>query len=67
MEIMNSLCCSYDDLKASAEPESELEVQRKQNSRESLTNVSDLTFKFFTKLDCLCRDQYTHKNLIDSG
>ena len=68
MEIINSLCSSYDELNISAaEPETLLEVKRKQNERESLTNVSDLTFNFFQNLDQMCREKLTHERLVIAG
>lgn len=52
MNILNSLCISYDELKKSTkdiEIESLQETRRKQNERESLTNllVTDTSFEFF--------------------
>lgn len=50
MNILNSLCISYDELKKSTkdiEIESLQEIRRKQNERESLTNLTDTSFEFF--------------------
>lgn len=50
MNILNSLCISYDELKKSnkdIEIESLQEIRRKQNERESLTNLLDTSFEFF--------------------
>lgn len=50
MNILNSLCISYDELKNSTkdiEIESLQETRRKQNERESLTNLTDTSFGFF--------------------
>jgi hypothetical protein len=44
MNILISLCSSYDELIASTKnPDTLSEVKRKQNERESLTNISDFT------------------------
>jgi hypothetical protein len=42
-------------------------VKRKQNERESLTNISDFTFEFFKTLELFCRERLTHKRLVDMG
>jgi hypothetical protein len=48
MNILISLCSLYDELIASTKnPDTLSEVKRKQNERESLTNISDFTFEFF--------------------
>ncbi|KAK6169024.1 hypothetical protein SNE40_020154 [Patella caerulea] len=48
MDILNSLCSSYDKLKdVSSDVDSLGQIERKQNEREGLTNISDLTFQFF--------------------
>ncbi|CAG2187266.1 unnamed protein product [Mytilus edulis] len=61
MDIFNSLTCSYDELNMSTtEGDTLLETKRKQNERESLTNVSDVTFNFFQKLEIVCREKFTH-------
>jgi PDZ domain-containing secreted protein len=47
MNILISLCSSYDELIASTKnPDTLSEVKIKQNERESLTNISDFTFEF---------------------
>jgi hypothetical protein len=51
MNILISLCSSYDELIASTKnPDTLSEVKRKQNEREILTNISDFTFEFFKTL-----------------
>ncbi|CAC5396937.1 PIF1 [Mytilus coruscus] len=68
MDIFNSLTCSYDELNMSTtEGDTLLETKRKQNDRESLTNVSDVTFNFFQKLEIVCREKFTHSRLVDTG
>lgn len=50
MNILNSLCISYDESKNSTkdiEIESLQETRRKQNERECLTNLTDTSFEFF--------------------
>jgi hypothetical protein len=48
-------------------PDTLSEVKRKQNERESLTNISDFTFEFFKTLELFCRERLTHKRLVDMG
>ena len=68
MNILNSLCISYDDLKNSTKDIASLqETRRRQNERESLTNLTDASFEFFMKLETLCRDKLTHTNLVHHG
>lgn len=68
MNILISLCSSYDELIASTKnPDTLSEVKRKQNERESLTNISDFTFEFFKTLELFCRERLTHKRLVDMG
>ena len=68
MNILNSLCISYDDLKNSTKDIASLqETRRRQNERESLTNLTDSSFEFFMKLETLCRDKLTHTNLVHHG
>ncbi|KAJ8301617.1 hypothetical protein KUTeg_020604 [Tegillarca granosa] len=66
MTLLNSFCISYDDLKnTSNDPDSLNEIKRKQNERESLINVTNACFHFFTKLECLCREKVTHLSLSE--
>ena len=45
MNILNSLCTSFADLKDSCkDADTLLETKRKQNEREGLTNVTDMIF-----------------------
>jgi len=68
MNILISLCSSYDELIASTKnPDTLSEVKRKQNERVSLTNISDFTFEFFKTLELFCRERLTHKRLVDMG
>ncbi|VDI51475.1 ATP-dependent DNA helicase PIF1 [Mytilus galloprovincialis] len=68
MNILSSLCSSYDVLlNSSIDPESLEETKRKQNERESLTNITDVTFDFFSKLETLCRQKLSHINLVEHG
>lgn len=65
MNILNSLCISYDELKNSTKDiESLQETRRKQNERESLTNLTDTSFEFFMKLETLCCRKLTHFSLV---
>jgi hypothetical protein len=41
-------------------PDTLSEVKRKQNERESLTNISDFTFEFFKTLELFCRGRLTY-------
>lgn len=43
------------------------EVERKQNERERVTNISDFTFEFFKTLELFCRERLTHNRLVDMG
>lgn len=68
MNILNSLCTSFADLKDSCkDADTLLETKRKQNEREGLTNVTDMIFEFFIKLEELCRKMLSHCNLVDYG
>lgn len=68
MEILNSLCCSYDELlMSSTDLESLEEIHRKQNQREGLTNITDEAFSFFQSLELQCRQKLTHENLVNVG
>lgn len=68
MDILNSLCALYDELQiSSCDPDTLHEIKRKQNQREGLTNISDLAFNFFQKLEILCRKRLTHENLVTVG
>ncbi|VDI26920.1 Hypothetical predicted protein [Mytilus galloprovincialis] len=50
MNILSSLCSSYDVLlNSSIDPESLEETKRKQNERESLTNITDVSFSQFRR------------------
>ncbi|CAC5392775.1 PIF1 [Mytilus coruscus] len=68
MNILSSLCSSYDVLmNSSIDPESLEETKRKQKERESLTNITDVTFEFFSKHETLCRQKLSHINLVEHG
>lgn len=68
MNILNSLCISYDELiNSTKDIDSLQETRRKQNERESLTNLTDTSFEFFMKLETLCRRKLTHFSLIHYG
>ena len=65
MNILNSLCISYDDLKNSIKDFGSLrETRRRQNESEILTNLTEDNFEFFVKLETLCRETLTHTNLV---
>ena len=54
--LLNSMCISYGDLQLTTDDPSSLEeIRRKQNLSESLTNISDDAFDFFSYLEVLCR------------
>lgn len=68
LETLNSLCICYDDLKEiTNDPGSLEEIKRKQNDRESLTNITDEAYHFFAKLDNRSRQDLTHENLVKYG
>lgn len=52
---------------SSKDPESLQETKRKQNERESLTNITDISLDFFCKLEILCREKLLHSNLVKYG
>lgn len=68
MNILASLVISYDDLKKTCkDPETLEEIKRKQNERESLTNVTDKSFDFCSTLEILCRKKLVPTNLMKYG
>ena len=68
MNILASLVISYDDLtKTCKDPETLEEIKRKQNERESLTNVTDKSFDFCSTLEILCRKKLVPTNLMKYG
>lgn len=68
LDILNGLCISYDDLKnVTNDLESLEEIKRKQNDRESLTNITDVAYTFFAELEMMCRKELTHTNLVEHG
>ena len=68
MNILNSWCITYDDLKNSNKDIGSLrETRRRQNERESLTYLTDASFDIFIKLETMCRDKLTHTNLVHHG
>jgi hypothetical protein len=68
LQILNSLCICYDELKdITNDPESLEEIKRKQNDRESLTNITDEVYDFFVKLENRSRQNLNHENLINHG
>ena len=68
MILLNSLCILYDELIISgSDPERLVEIKRKQNEREGLTNITNNAFQFFTRLENVCRTKLTHFNLVEHG
>jgi hypothetical protein len=62
------MCISYGDLQLTTDDPSSLEeIRRKQNLSESLTNISDDAFDFFSYLEVLCRTELDHSNIVEYG
>ena len=51
----------------SSEPESLVDIERRQNIRHGLTNVADSSFKFFVRLTETCLTYLTNQNLLNQG
>lgn len=66
-ELLEHLEASESELEYSVERESLKEIERKQNIRKGLTNVTDKCSAFFQKLDSKIRSLQTHKNLDIHG
>jgi hypothetical protein len=68
VEILNSLKEDEQTIMASTvEPDSLLDISRRQNLNRGLTNIPDLVFNFFIKLTVMCLDMLTAQNLNDMG
>ncbi|XP_052762012.1 uncharacterized protein LOC128204651 [Mya arenaria] len=68
VSILNTLKEEEHYLKANTnEPESLLDVERRQYSSRGLTNVTDSLFNFFVKLTEECMAVFVHENLMTFG
>ncbi|WAR28241.1 PIF1-like protein, partial [Mya arenaria] len=68
VSILNTLKEEENYLKANTnEPESLLDVERRQYSSRGLTNVTDILFTFFVKLTEECMAVFVHENLMTFG
>ena len=65
MQLLENVCVSEAEISScTSDRESLEETKRKQNIRESLTNITDDVYSFFNKLDCKCSNFLNYKNLV---
>ena len=65
MQLLENVCVSEAEISScTSDRESLEETKRKQNIRESLTNITDDVYSFFNKLDCKCWNFLNYENLV---
>ena len=68
MHCVNSLTISHEEISnTTSDPDTLIEIARKQNAREGLTNITDKAFDFFLRLEDICRDRLSQINLEEKG